>query len=107
MRLLLWQAPTILNPHFSQGDKDGYASRPVLEPLVNIMSDGSLEPVLAAEVPTLENGGVAEDGLSVTYKLKEGVLWSDGEPFTAEDVAFTWEYATNTETSAEPKTACC
>jgi peptide/nickel transport system substrate-binding protein len=51
--------------------------------------------VLAAEVPSLENGGVAEDGMSVTYKLKEGVLWSDGEPFTAEDVRFTWEYTTD------------
>jgi len=99
LRLLLWQAPTILNPHFSQGDKDGYASRPILEPLVNILSDGSLEPVLAAEVPSLENGGVAPDGLSVTYKLKEGVVWSDGTPFTAEDVKFTWEFATNQETA--------
>jgi peptide/nickel transport system substrate-binding protein len=99
LRLLLWQAPTILNPHFSQGDKDGYAARPILEPLVNIMSDGSLDPVLAAEVPSIENGGVSPDGLSVTYKLKEGVVWSDGQPFTAEDVKFTWEFATNQETS--------
>jgi peptide/nickel transport system substrate-binding protein len=100
LRLLLWQAPTILNSHFSQGDKDGYAARLVLEPLVNILSDGTLQPVLAAEVPSLENGGVAADGLSVTWKLKEGVVWSDGEPFTAEDVKFTWEFSTNQETAA-------
>ncbi|HYI16641.1 MAG TPA: ABC transporter substrate-binding protein, partial [Thermomicrobiales bacterium] len=95
LRLLVWQAPTILNTHFSQGDKDGLASRLVLEPLVNIMTDGSLVPVLAAEIPSLENGGVAEDGLSVTWKLKEGVVWSDGEPFSAEDVEFTWQYITD------------
>jgi peptide/nickel transport system substrate-binding protein len=100
LRLLVWQAPTILNTHFSQGDKDGLASRLVLEPLVNIMSDGTLVPVLAAEVPSLENGGVAEDGLSVTWKLKEGVVWSDGTPFTAEDVEFTWQYITDEATAA-------
>lgn len=100
LRLLFWQAPTILNQHLSQGDKDSLAARIVNEPLVNINSDGQLEPVLAAEVPSLENGGVSEDGLSVTYKLKEGVVWSDGEPFTAEDVYFTWEYATDPETTA-------
>ncbi len=100
LRLLVWQAPTILNTHFSQGDKDGLASRLILEPLVNIMSDDTLTPVLAAEIPSLENGGVAEDGMSVTWKLKEGVVWSDGEPFTAEDVKFTWEYATDEATAA-------
>ena len=100
LRLLVWQAPTILNTHFSQGDKDGLASRLVLEPLVNIMSDGTLVPVLAAEIPSLENGGVAEDGTSVTWKLKEGVVWSDGEPFTAEDVEFSWQYITDQATAA-------
>ena len=94
LRILYWQAPTILNTHFSQGTKDSAAAALVLEPLIDVMADGTLIPVLAAEVPSLENGGVAEDGLSVTYKLKEGVLWSDGEPFTAEDVRFTWEYVT-------------
>jgi len=97
LRLLIWQAPTILNPHLSQGTKDNVAARLILEPLANIMSDGSLEPVLAAEVPSLENGGVAADGLSVTWKLKPDVVWSDGEPFTASDVEFTWQYAVNEE----------
>jgi peptide/nickel transport system substrate-binding protein len=100
LRLLIWQAPTSLNTHFSQGDKDGLAARLVLEPLVNVMADGTLEPVLADEAPSLENGGVAGDGKSVTYKLKQGVVWSDGEPFTAEDVRFTWEFVTNPDVAA-------
>ncbi|HMM43589.1 MAG TPA: peptide ABC transporter substrate-binding protein, partial [Thermomicrobiales bacterium] len=100
LRLLVWQAPTIFNTHFSQGDKDGLAARLILEPLVNLNSDGSLQPVLAAEVPSLENGGVAADGMSVTWKLKPDVVWSDGEPFTAEDVEFTWQYATNPDVAA-------
>ena len=95
LRILYWQAPTILNAHFSQGTKDSAAASLVLEPLIDVAADGSLIPVLAAEIPSLENGGVAEDGMSVTYKLKEGVVWSDGEPFTAEDVVFTWEYTTD------------
>jgi peptide/nickel transport system substrate-binding protein len=95
LRILYWQAPTNLNPHFSQGTKDSAAASIILEPLIDILEDGTIIPVLAAEAPSLENGGVAEDGLSVTYKLKEGVVWSDGEPFTAEDVKFTWEFATD------------
>ena len=97
VRILLWQAPTILNSHFAQGDKDTHATSLVLEPLLAIDAEANFIPVLAAEVPTLENGGIAEDGTSVTYKLKEGVVWSDGEPFSAADVRFTWEFITNPE----------
>ena len=100
LRLLVWQAPTILNNHFSQGDKDGLAARLVLEPLINLDMDGKPQACLAEEVPSLENGGVAADGMSVTYKLKQGVTWSDGEPFTAEDVKFTWEFATNPDVAS-------
>lgn len=100
LRILYWQAPTILNPHFSQGTKDSAASSLVLEPLIDVDVEGNLIPVLAAEVPSTENGGVAEDGMSVTYTLKEGVVWSDGEPFTADDVVFTWQYVTNPDAAA-------
>lgn len=100
LRILYWQAPTILNPHFAQGDKDSSASSLVLEPLLGLDPDGVLFPVLAAEVPSLENGGVAPDGKSVTYKLKQGVTWSDGEPFTAADVEFTWQWVTDPDASA-------
>ena len=57
-------------------------------------------PVLAAEVPEIENGGVAPDGMSVTWKLKKDVAWHDGRPFTADDVVFNWEYATDPATAA-------
>ena len=49
-------------------------------------------PALAAEIPTVENGGVAADLKSVTWKLRKGVTWSDGTPFTAADVACTAAY---------------
>jgi peptide/nickel transport system substrate-binding protein len=100
LRLIWWQAPTILNPHLATGGKDFDASRIVYEPLASFNSAGELIPFLAAEAPSLENGGVAADGLSVTWKLKPDVLWSDGEPFTADDVKFTYEYLSNPETGA-------
>ncbi|MBX6342485.1 MAG: peptide ABC transporter substrate-binding protein, partial [Thermomicrobiaceae bacterium] len=81
-----------LNPHFSQGTKDSSAAHPVLEPLADFDKDGNLVPVLAAEIPTLDNGGVSSDAKTVTWKLKQGVKWSDGQPFTADDVVFTWQY---------------
>ncbi len=97
LRLLYWQAPTILNPHFSSGFKDSEASRITLEPLASFDAEGNLVLFLAAEEPSLENGGVSEDGTIVTWQLKEGVLWSDGTPFTAADVAFTYEFIVNPE----------
>jgi peptide/nickel transport system substrate-binding protein len=51
-------------------------------------------------VPTLQNGGVARDGLSVTWKLKRNVQWHDGKPLTADDFVFTWEYAADPATTA-------
>ncbi|MBX6341501.1 MAG: peptide ABC transporter substrate-binding protein, partial [Thermomicrobiaceae bacterium] len=92
VKVLYWQAPTILNPHFSQGTKDSSAAHPVLEPLADFDKDGNLVPVLAAEIPSLDNGGVSSDAKTVTWKLKQGVKWSDGQPFTADDVVFTWQY---------------
>ncbi len=97
LKLLYWQAPTILNPHLSNGFKDSEASRITLEPLASFDATGTLRPFLAAEIPSLENGGVASDGTSVTWTLRSDVLWSDGTPFTAEDVAFTYALLSNPE----------
>lgn len=100
LTLLYFQAPTIVNPHLSQGDKDLSASRITYEPLASFNKDGVMVPILAAEIPSLDNGELASDGTSVTWKLKQGVLWADGEPFTALDVAFTYKYITNPEVKA-------
>jgi peptide/nickel transport system substrate-binding protein len=95
LKLLYWQAPTILNPHLSTGFKDAEASRITLEPLATFDNDSNLIPILAAEIPSSENGGVAADGKSVTWKLKQDVKWSDGTPFTAADVVLTYQFITN------------
>ena len=90
LNILYWQAPTILNPHLASGTKDFDAAGVILEPLARYNEKDELVPYLAEEIPTLANGGVAADSMSVTWKLKKGVKWSDGSDFTAEDVIFTW-----------------
>jgi peptide/nickel transport system substrate-binding protein len=100
LKLLWWQGPTLLNPHFAVGTKDSEGSRIFYEPLAGWDPDGELYPVLASEVPTRQNGGVSADGLSVTWKLKRGVRWHDGRPFTADDVVFTAAYAADPETAS-------
>ena len=94
--LLQWQAASGLNPFLSGGTKELLAASLILEPLAEYTPGAEIVPVLAAEIPTVDNGGVAEDLLSVTWTLAEGVMWSDGTPFTADDVVFTWEYCTQT-----------
>jgi peptide/nickel transport system substrate-binding protein len=99
LKTLWWQGATLLNPHFAVGTKDQDGSRIFYEPLASWDPDGNLAPILAAEIPSAQNGGVSKDGKSVTWKLKKGVSWHDGKPFTADDCLFTWEFA------ADPATA--
>ena len=100
LKVLWWQGTTLLQPHFANGTKDQEGSRIFYESLAVWDSDGNLVPILAAEVPTRENGGLTPDGKSVIWKLKKGVTWHDGQPFTADDAVFTWEYAKDPATAA-------
>jgi peptide/nickel transport system substrate-binding protein len=97
LTLLYWQAASTMNPYLSGGTKDIHAASMSLEPLARYDSSGNMVPWLAEEIPTLENGGVSEDLMSITWKLKPGILWSDGTPLTAEDAVFTGEYCMNEE----------
>lgn len=92
LKILYWQAVSILNPFLSGGNKDVHAASLVIEPLAKFDDNGNMVPTLVDEIPTVENGGASEDLKSITWKLKPGVLWSDGTPFTAHDVVFTAEY---------------
>lgn len=95
--VIYWQAPSILSPYLSGGTKDIEASSLVIEPLGRFDENGNMVPFLAREIPTIENGGVAEDLTSITWKLKEGLVWSDGTPFTSADVKFTADYCMHPE----------
>ncbi|MFN3260473.1 MAG: peptide ABC transporter substrate-binding protein [Pikeienuella sp.] len=95
LKIIYWQAPSTMNPFLSGGTKEVEAASMVIEPLARFDDTGALTPLLAEEIPTVENGGVSEDLTTITWKLKQGVLWSDGTPFTAADAIFTWQYCTN------------
>ena len=92
VNILYWQAPSTMNPYLSSGTKDVEASSLVLEGLAGFNEKGEVIAKLAAEVPSQENGGIPADMKSITWKLKEGLKWSDGTPVTSADVAFTKDY---------------
>ena len=92
--LLYWQAPTILNPYLSSGAKDAEAASLVIEPLAEYDENGEMVAVLATRIPTLENGGISADRTRITWNIREDVVWSDGTPFSSNDVVFTWRYCT-------------
>lgn len=94
LKILSWQAISTLNPYLSGGTKEQYASSVVLEPLARYDETGKIVPALAETIPSVENGGISKDLMSITWKLKSGIKWSDGTDFTADDVAFTWQYCT-------------
>ena len=100
LKALWWDAPNILNPLLAVGLKDWNASSLFYEPLVWFDPQANMVPALAREVPSVKNGGVAKDGTSVTWKLKPGVSWHDGKPFTAGDVVFNWEYTADPATGS-------
>lgn len=89
--LALYQEPETLNPYLAAQRAAGEVHTFVIEGLLGVNENGEFYPVLAREVPTKENGGLSDDGLTVTYHLKQNVVWSDGEKFTCDDVKFTWE----------------
>ncbi|MEO8310323.1 MAG: peptide ABC transporter substrate-binding protein [Caldimonas sp.] len=100
LKVLWWQGATLLQPHFAGGTKDQEGSRIFYEPLAVWDNDGNLVPILAADIPSVANGGVLDGGKVVRWRLKKGVTWHDGKPFTADDVVFTWEFA------RDPASAC-
>jgi len=91
----IYQEPENLNTYIGVQTVITYVHKPFAEYLIDVNDKGEYFPVLAAEVPTVANGGVSEDGLTITYKLKKGVKWSDGQPFTSADVKYTWEAIAN------------
>lgn len=92
IKVLAVQAASGLSVHNATGGKDISAAMVISEPLMQYDGVGDLIPVLLTQVPSIANGQLAEDLSSVTLTLLPDVVWSDGEPFTANDVKFTWEW---------------
>ncbi len=97
VKIIYWQAPSILNPFLSGGTKDVESASMIIEPLARYNEKGELVPWLVNEVPTVSNGGVSEDLTKITWNITPGIKWSDGSDFTSEDVKFTYEYCTDPE----------
>ena len=97
LNIIYWQAPSTLNPFLSGGTKEIESASLVLESMARFDDTGTMVPWLAESIPTVENGGVSEDLTSITWTIREGVMWSDGSPLTSEDFAFTYEYCTHPE----------
>lgn len=91
----LSQEPTVFNPLMPHIEVDQGVHWNVFSPLWNVDAQGTFNPQLAAEVPSLENGGISEDGLNWRIKLRPNVKWHDGSPFSADDVKFTLELINN------------
>lgn len=97
VNIIYWQAPSTMNPYLSGGTKELEAGSLVLEPLARYNETGAMVPWLAESVPTVANGGVSSDLTTITWKLKEGLKWSDGSDVTSADVVFSWKYCTHPE----------
>lgn len=91
----LSQEPTVFNPLMPKIEVDDNVHFSMFDALFRIDANGEIVPNLATEVPTLENGGISEDGLNWRVMLRDDVTWHDGEPFTAEDVKFTLDLIVN------------
>ncbi|MGE0717324.1 MAG: peptide ABC transporter substrate-binding protein [Alphaproteobacteria bacterium] len=87
----LSQEPTKFNPLMARIEVDEGVHLNLFSPLWSIDTTGQLVPELATEIPSVANGGISADGLSWRIRLRPGVVWHDGQPFTAEDVKFTLE----------------
>ena len=77
-----------LNPHLGQAQTLNLIAQLTMAYLIKWDEHNLPYPELATAVPTMANGGVSKDGLTITYHLRKGVKWSDGVPFDADDVLF-------------------
>jgi peptide/nickel transport system substrate-binding protein len=84
-----------LNPLLSSNTADGFVDRLMFEPLLTADPKGNPLPMLAAQVPTLANGGISRDGLTMTYHLRKNAKWTDGVAVTSADVKWSWQAIMN------------
>ncbi len=96
LRVALIINPTQLNPILPQNSIENFVDGLVFDLLVTQDQHHRQVADLAAVVPSLENGGIGKDGLTITYHLRHGVKWHDGAPFTSKDVRFTWQAVLDT-----------
>lgn len=97
LRVAIQQDVKNLNPLLNSNTTDGFIARLMFEPLVSADDKGNTVPMLAAQVPTLENGGISKDGLTITYHLRTDAKWTDGVPVTSKDVKWSYQAIMNND----------
>lgn len=92
LRIAFPQEPDNLNPYYSNMWFAGILGPLYLSTGLIVFDDNNQAvPLIAKEIPSAANGGISADGKVITYKLRDDVKWSDGEPLTADDYVFTWQ----------------
>jgi peptide/nickel transport system substrate-binding protein len=91
-----WQAANQLNPYFSNAFTDFEVIAATMHTLLTVANDGHYRPDLS-DGPITFKDNVTEDadgkgGFTVRVKVKPGLKWSDGQPFTLNDMKFTWQW---------------
>jgi peptide/nickel transport system substrate-binding protein len=105
VRVTLNQEPDTLNPLYSSLRATFTVTQTIIEGLLVAGENGEYEPNLATEVPTIQNGQLTPDGMTITYHLRRGVKWADGQPFTADDVKFTYDAIMNPKNNVTARSA--
>jgi peptide/nickel transport system substrate-binding protein len=100
LRIAVTEEPKSLNPLLAGTTIEIFIDRLMFEPLLSADARGNTVPMLAAAVPTLANGGISADGLTITYRLRRDAYWSDGVPVTAHDVVWSWQAIENPNNDA-------
>jgi peptide/nickel transport system substrate-binding protein len=104
IKIIISEDPPSFNPMVADTGFDAMVMELVLLGMTDVDPNGVVFPELAAELPTVENGGVAVDeeagSMSVTWKLRQDVQWQDGQPVTADDVLFTWNAIQDPDTGS-------
>ncbi len=95
LRIAIQSESKNLNTLLASNTTDAMEAALLFEPMVSADDKGNLVPALAKEVPTLENGGISKDGLTITYHLVPNATWTDGVPVTSKDVKFSWQAMMN------------
>ncbi len=103
LRIAMVSNPKTLNPILSTQALEAMAEAFIFDPLVATDPEDHDFPVLASIVPTLENGGISKDGLTITYHLRHNVRWHDNVPFTSRDVRFSISAIMNPNTAVSSR----
>jgi len=99
--LIIPEEPTTLNYFMADAAIVRQAAEAtMMTGLATINENGEYVATLAQELPTLDNSGLSADYLTVTWKLREGLKWSDGEAITSDDIKFTVEVLSNPDAGA-------